>query len=306
MVNGFSFAKPRIVLSRCFLEPVRYDGGIIVDEFVERLKKYVEIVGLCPEVGIGLGVPRDRLIIVLKEKEKRLIQPDRGKDLTESILRFSKEAIERLPQVDGFLLKAKSPSCGVGSTKLYKDNRVIGRTYGFFAHEVKVSFPYLPVEDEKRLKDPDRRAHFLTRIFAYAELRSISEEAFIDFHKRYRYLLLTYNQRMLKELEKLIAREDIPLEEKVKLYREMFYRSLLRRPASKRHLNTILHIVGQFSSRLDKREKGRLYRLIEKFEKGQIPLKPILEFIKSLAYRLEEDYVLIQRYIEPYPEELDL
>jgi uncharacterized protein YbgA (DUF1722 family)/uncharacterized protein YbbK (DUF523 family) len=302
--------KPKIVLSRCFLEPVRYDGGIIVDEFVDRLKKYVEVVDICPEVGMGLGIPRDRLIIVLNGEEKKLIQPDRGKDLTESILGFSKETIERLPQVDGFLLKAKSPSCGVGSTKLYRGDRVVGRTYGFFAHEVNTSFPYLPVEDEKRLKDPDIRAHFLTRIFAYAELRSLLEkdgpEALIDFHTRYRYLLFTYNQSMLRRLERLVARTDIFLEEKIRLYRDMFYRSFLRRPASKRHLNTILHIVGQFSSRLNKREKSHLYTLIDKFEKDRIPLKPILEFIKSLAYRFGEEYVLIQKYIEPYPEELDL
>lgn len=302
--------KPRLVLSRCFLKPVRYDGGRVIDPFVERLKNYIEVIDICPEVGLGLSVPRERIIIVLEGDEKRLIQPDTGKDLTEEMLQFSEKTLQALPEVDGFILKAKSPSCGVGSTKLYKDNKFFKKTYGFFASAVKSTFPYLPLEDEGRLRDPEIRAHFLTRIFAFSELRNLSEKKdpkdLIEFHTRYKYLLLTYHQKILRELGRLVAKADLPLDAKVKAYKEKFYEAFSRKPSPKRNINTLLHLFGPLSKRLNKREREHFHRLLFKYEKGIISLKVVKELIKAMAYRFESEYLLMQKYLEPYPEELDL
>lgn len=299
--------KPKIVLSQCFSKPVRYNGGRVWDDFIEKLKNYVCVLEVCPEVGMGLGIPRERLIVMQRGEEKILFQPDTGRDFTEAIKRFSQEFVEKLPEVDGFILKAKSPSCGVGSTKLYKEGVVVKKTYGFFSAFIKEAFPFLPLEDEGRLRDPELRDHFLTRVFAYAELRNLTEEqkALIDFHTRYKYLLLTYNQKAMRELGRIVARADIPLKEKIVLYKKNFYKALLKKPSLKNHLNTLLHLVGPFSEKLNPKEKRHLHKLIRQFGDGLISLKFLREILKSLAYRFENDYLLSQKYIEPYPEELE-
>lgn len=132
--------KPKILFSRCFFEPVRYNGGLVVDEFVEKLKKYVDCVYLCPEVEIGLGVPRAPVIIKQNNNEKRLIQQETGLDLTDKMISYVENVIKQLNKIDGAVLKAKSPSCGVSSTKLYRNGVVIGKTDGFLAESLKKPF----------------------------------------------------------------------------------------------------------------------------------------------------------------------
>jgi len=302
--------KPKIVLSRCFLEPTRYNGSRIFDEFVEKIKNYVDYIDVCPEVDIGLGIPRKNLIIVKENDKKRLIQQETGKDFTELILSYSYETIEKLNNIDGFILKAKSPSCGVGSAKIYKDNKITGKTNGFFAEIVKLKFPYLPVEDEGRLRNKEIREHFLTRIFSFAEFREIYEKqkisSLVDFHTKYKYLLLTYNQKILKELGKIVADGKMSTSEKFQKYKELFYKAFLKKVSPKKHTNTILHIYGHFSKYLNTEEKKHFLNLMEKYKKGIVELKVLIELLKNFASRFEDEYVKIQKYLKPYPEELEI
>ncbi len=302
--------KPKLLISRCFSQPVRYNGGIVNDEFISKLKQHIEFIDLCPELEIGLGVPRQRLIIMDGQFSKRLIQPETGMDFTDKINEFSRKTLSYLTDLDGFVLKAKSPSCGVGSTKLYRNNAVKGKTYGFFAEAIKKVFLHLPLEDEGRLRDEGIRNHFLTRIFAFAELRNILKDSeaktLIRFHTRYKYLLMTYSQKHLKELGKLVADSGIPLDEKFKIYRLKFYEAFLKRPTLKRHVNTLTHLMGYFSRKLNLKERQHLINLINKFGEGKLPLKSVIELLKSMSYRFDNEYILIQKYLEPYPEELDV
>ncbi|MEO0262890.1 MAG: DUF523 and DUF1722 domain-containing protein [candidate division WOR-3 bacterium] len=228
--------KPKILFSRCFFEPVRYDGKIVIDDFVEKLKKFVNYVYLCPEVEISLGVPRPRIIIIQINGEKKLIQPETGKDLTDKMINYIKKIIINLKDIDGAVLKSKSPSCGVLSTKLYKDGNIIGKTNGFFAEYLKKEFPYLPIEDEKRLKNKEIRNHFLIRIFAYSEIKEIiknpTHKKLLDFHTKYKYLLMTYRQNHLKQLDKIIKDNKITLEEKILKYKEIFYDAFKEKPST--------------------------------------------------------------------------
>lgn len=304
-------ATPKILLSRCFNQPVRYNGGIINDELVEKIKKYVNFIDLCPEVDIGLGVPRKRVIITIDENQsKKLIQPETGADFTEKMKQYCEKIINSLPEIDGFILKAKSPSCGISSVKLYKNEFAIEKTDGFFAEEIKKNFPLLPVEDEGRLRDEDIRKHFLTRIFAFADLRETVEnyesKKLIQFHSQYKYLLMTYNQKVLKELGQIVADAKIPVEQKIKNYKVKFYQAFLKKPSKKRHLNTIMHIIGHISEKMNVKEKRHLLQLIEKFKEGRIQLKVITELLRNLAYRFEKEYLIYQKYLEPYPDDLDV
>ncbi len=300
--------RPKIVISRCFFEYVRYDGGTVLDPFVEKLKNYVDFITVCPEVDIGLGVPRQRIIIVKDGENKRLIQYQTGIDLTEKMEEFSKGFLSKLENVDGFLLKSKSPSCGVGTTKLYLREQVVGRTYGFFAQAVRESMPYMPLEDEGRLRDKNIRENFLIRIFAFAELRKLMEnfspKGLVEFHSAYKYMLMTYNQKALKELGRLVAQVGKEPERVAKEYKESFMKAFSRIPSASRHANTLMHILGHISRNLNSMEKRHLLHLIQKLKFGKMEHRVIVEVLRSLAYRHNNEYLLKQRYLDPYPEDL--
>ncbi len=168
--------RPRLVVSACLLgEKVRYDGRSAEDEFVLELSERCEVIPVCPEVSVGLGVPRDKIIVYIDEEMPKLSQPSTGRDLTKEMERFSKSFLDQLPPVDGFILKSKSPSCGVSRTKTYRDPRgekFLGLTKGLFALEVLRRYPHYPIEDEIRLRDEKRRLLFLAKLFALFKLRT--------------------------------------------------------------------------------------------------------------------------------------
>jgi uncharacterized protein YbbK (DUF523 family) len=176
MGNG---VKPTVVVSRCLgFDICRYDGEEMKDEFVETLKPYVNFITVCPEVGMGLGVPREPIRIVLYNGEYKLIQPSTGIEFTDRIEEFSLRFLEELEDVDGFILKSKSPSCGISDTKIFSgiyEEEPIKRGTGFFAREVKRRFPDIIIEDENRLLDSKVQREFLSGIYRSMSIRNNME-----------------------------------------------------------------------------------------------------------------------------------
>lgn len=309
-----SFTRPRLVVSACLNQkPVRYNGQTVRDEFVLRLLPYCEVIDVCPEVEIGLGVPRDKIIVYLLDDGFGLSQPSTGLELTERMKSFSESFLSSLTEVDGFLLKSKSPSCGLSNTSVYKDRE--GKSFhskgkGLFAMEVLKRYGLLPAEDEGRLKDEEIRRHFLVRLFTFADMReSLSKiksvRELMDFHQRYKYLLMAHSQVKLKEMGRLVAntREE-NLKESLEKYRLLFMLALKRRPSKGQHANTLFHIFGHLSSKLKERERAHFYKLVEDYREGKVEHRTLIELLKSLAYRFDVDYLLNQAYLEPYPAEL--
>ncbi len=297
-------------MSKCFFEAVRYDEGIIVDPLVERLKNYVEVITFCPESEFGLGTPRLPIKIYQVKGEKILLQEKTGKNLTAEMKPFLIKYISTLPPLDGALLKSKSPSCGVGTAKLYKGEKLIGKTDGLFASLLKENNPYLPLEDEGRLRDKSLYYHFLTSIFLLARLKKevlpSDLKSLFDFHAKAKYLLKTYNEELAKKMERILADKDLSAEEKFNVYQSLLKISLKKKPEKKRHVNTLYHLAGHFIRRISSKERRNLLNLIEKFKAGSLDLTVLLEVIKSLALRFEDHYILSQIYLEPFPLELRL
>ncbi len=300
--------RPKVILSKCFSYPTRYNGGIVKDDFIEKLKEFVDFELVCPEMEIGLGVPRPKIIIVMEQKQKRLFQPETNRDLTAIMREYADGYLEKVKDIDGFVLKSKSPSCGLGSANYYQDNKIIGRTDGFFAEAVKKKFSDLPIETEGRLKNSELREHFLIRIFSFADFRRlkklVSAKELVDFHTRYKYLLMTYNQKNLKEMGKIVADGNMKINEKLERYKILFYDAFKRKPSRARHFNTTLHIFGYFSKNLNPNEKTHFLSLLEKYKNGTVEFRVILEMLRNFAYRLDDKYLLGQRYLNLFPEEL--
>jgi len=309
------FPRPVIVLSACLnSEPVRYNGEIIKNAFVEKLKNFVDVITVCPETEIGLSVPRDPIKLYLEKNTYRIYQTKTGIDLTEKMDRFSSEFLNHLKGVDGFLLKGKSPSCGFSGTKIYRDknaNDILKRGMGLFAQIVKEKFPDKPIEDELRLKNPEIRQHFLTAIFAHADMRNLDKNGksitkLIDFHTKYKYLLMLYSQKKLHQLGRIIAGyKKGRFEQTLSEYEKIFYSVFERKPGIKKHYNVLQHIYGYFSNKIQPSEKRHFLSLMEKLKNEQIPLSAVVEIAKNFALRFENVYLMSQKYFSPYPEQLE-
>jgi len=165
----------RIGVSSCLLgEPVRWDGQDRRHGYVtEVLAGHVDLVPLCPEVGIGLGVPREPIRLVRHGKEVRAVDvKDPSRDVTDDLRAFAKSLETILAGLHGYIFKARSPSCGVLGVELHfptgrgASSALAG--VGIFAAAVMAHNPSLPIEEEGGLDDPGRRARFIARVFARA------------------------------------------------------------------------------------------------------------------------------------------
>jgi uncharacterized protein YbgA (DUF1722 family)/uncharacterized protein YbbK (DUF523 family) len=308
-----TFPKPRVVISKCIgFEPCRYNGQIVRDDFVPRLEPHVEFVCVCPEVEIGLGTPRSPVRVVSSAGNFKLIQPESGLDLTEKMRSFSSSFLSDLKEIDGFILKNRSPSCGIGDVKFYsgpEKGSALGRTSGFFGAAVLEKFGDTAIEDEGRLNHLGIREHFLTRIFAFARCRNLQLSASIHglvrFHAANKLLLMAYNQTKLRELGRIVANNDRkPAAVVLQAYRNHFREAFRKSPRHASPVNVLTHALGYFKKELSLREKRHFLSVLDAYRLGTAPLSSAVSIIRSWIVRFEIDYLQEQTFFDPFPEEL--
>ncbi|MFP4521449.1 MAG: DUF523 domain-containing protein, partial [Fibrobacterota bacterium] len=151
------FPRPVVFVSKCLgFEACRYNRQVINDRFVDRLKKFADIVTECPEVEIGLGVPRQPIRVIEEDGAKFLYQPSSEKDVTSEMKKFIADFMARGLDIDGFILKSRSPSCGPLNVKVYQGRHKEARSKagsGFFGEAVLKEYPGSTVEEEGRLNN---------------------------------------------------------------------------------------------------------------------------------------------------------
>ncbi|WP_139491834.1 YbgA family protein [Brevibacillus dissolubilis] len=307
------FQKPVIVVSKCLqFDACRYNGEMLNDPVVESLLPYVTFVPICPEVEIGLGTPRETIRIVKDGEQNRLMQPSTGADVSDAMNRFTDAFIQALGEVDGFILKNRSPSCGVKDVKIYSGLEkapVIETGGGFFGGKIFETFSHLAVEEEGRLKNFLIREHFFTKLFTLAQFRQIKKTAsmreLVKFHSDNKYLLMSYNQSELKRLGNIVANhEKLPIQDVYEQYEKGLYHALRRSPRQPTNINTLTHIMGYFSKELSSNEKTYFLELLEKYRNRKAPLSSPLGVLRSWVIRFEHDYLRDQTIFNPYPEAL--
>jgi uncharacterized protein YbbK (DUF523 family) len=164
--------RPRLRLgvSACLLgQPVRYDGGHKRDGFVaDLLGEHFELLPLCPEVAIGLGVPRRPIRLVQTAAGLRVRGVhDPALDVTDALDDEAARVSRDLPDLCGYVLKKNSPSCGMARVKTYTEAGLpTGRASGAYAAGLMTRQTLLPVEEEGRLNDPPLRENFIERLFS--------------------------------------------------------------------------------------------------------------------------------------------
>ena len=306
------FPKPRVVISKCIeFESVRWNAQIITNELVKSLIPHVEAIPVCPEVEIGLPIPRDTLRIVRIEGEDRLMQPKTGKDLTKEMNEFTDRFLNSLPPVDGFIMMSQSPSSGLSHVKIYagiEKAPIIERGAGIFGRVIKEKFGNLAVEDEGRLRNPIIREHFLRKLFLLADFRENTGARIndlVDFHSRHKLMLKAYNQNEMRILGRIVANhEKKPYDEVHSDYREHLLRVMLRAPDHGNNINVLQNAMGYFSSDLKKEERAYFIEKLDLYRDGKIPLIVPVDIIRSWIIRFDEDYLENQSYFNPYPDDL--
>lgn len=307
------FVKPRVVVSKCLeFQECRYDGEIIRDQTVHNLMPYVEFIPICPEVEIGLGIPRDVIRIMDHDGSDILYQPATKRDLTREMNRFSDQFLTEVGEIDGFILKNRSPSCGLNDVKVYagpEKSPVVRSSSGLFASKVKKRFNHLAIEDEGRLKNWTIREHFFTKLFTIAAFKKLKKEGLladlVEFHARNKYLFMAYQPTTLKKLGNIVGNhEKKTLQQIFEEYEGELYSLFQKLPKYTSNISVSQHLFGFFSKDLSSKEKEFFIEMIDKYKKKKVPLSSVASLLKSWAIRFDNEYLLKQSYFQPYPERL--
>jgi len=300
--------RPRVGVSSCLLgEPVRFNGGHSRYRFLaEELDPYVDWVPYCPEIEIGLGAPRETLRLT---DVGRLVSRSGDADHTDAMA-----ALPLPAGLDGYVFKAKSPSCGIHGIARYADDGQPAdhRGRGVFAARMIARFPLLPAEDEGRLNDAMLREEFTERVFAFARLRALLSDAWqprdlVTFHALHKLQLLAHDPARYRAAGRVVAaagRAPRPATETA--YRDLFQAAMTTRASKGRNANALQHAFSRVGRHLDSRRRADMAARIESYRRGAVPLSVPVAILAHYASDGELPWLAGQSYLEPFPAELRL
>ncbi|MBI5013882.1 MAG: DUF523 and DUF1722 domain-containing protein [Deltaproteobacteria bacterium] len=307
----------RLGVSSCLLgEKVRYDGGHKLDHFLrDTLGQYMEYVPVCPEVECGLPVPREAMRLVGDPESPRLVTSRSGVDLTDRMLDWARERVERLADEDlcGFVFKSGSPSSGMERVKVYSPEGMPSKTgVGLFARAFRDRFPLLPVEEEGRLNDARLRENFIERLFTLRRWREMLARGktrgnLVDFHTREKLLFLSHSTELYRALGRWVAHaKEHGTEELFAEYQRLLLEALQLKATPKKNANVLQHCLGYFKNVLNPDEKQELLEVIDRYRTELIPLIVPVTLVNHYVRKYDEPYLRLQTYLNPHPAELRL
>jgi len=310
-------APIRIGISSCLVgEEVRFDGGHKHDRYLtQTLGEYFEFVPVCPEVEIGLGTPRETIRLVQIDDQPRLRGGKSGNDLTDQMNAYAARRVRELAQQQlcGYVLKSASPSCGMERVKIYQPSGPAKRSgVGLFAAALLDHFPNLPVEEEGRLCDPRLRENWIARVFAFHALQALWSRRWklsdlIDFHTRYKFVVLSHSERDYRELGRLVAQaKQMPRPELKQAYETGLMQALKKVATTRKNTNVLQHLLGFFKTELTGPQRQDLAANIDDYRAGFVPLVVPLTLIRHYVRLLDVPYLRDQVYLNPHPKELAL
>jgi len=302
-------------ISSCLLgEEVRYNGGHKRHRYVEQvLGRYFDFLPLCPEVAIGLGVPRPPIRLVGDPEAPRAVHVDDPEhEVSEALADYGREQGRRLAgHISGYILKAKSPSCGMERVKVYDHKGMpTGSGRGLFAAQLMAEQPVLPVEEEGRLNDPNIRDNFIERVFVYDRWRrmvagGLTSKALVNFHTQHKFLILAHDQGIYRQLGRLVAEAGKgDVEALGEQYLETLMQALSHHASRRDHANVLMHMAGFFKKKLDAEDREELHESIHAYRQGDFPLLVPLTLLRHHLRRHPDAYIADQHYLDPFPREL--
>ncbi|NOU50322.1 DUF1722 domain-containing protein [Pseudoalteromonas sp. JBTF-M23] len=307
----------RIGISACLAgDKVRFDTGHKRSNFcMDELAQHVEYVKFCPEVAVGLPIPRPTIRQVKVGDTIKVCRPDGTGDVGPKLTQYGKKvATEHASSLSGFIFCAKSPSCGMERVKIYNEAGT-GNTsegVGFFAQQIMQHNPLLPCEENGRLNDPHLRENFVMRVYVFKSwqnlnLHSVGMHELTQFHAKHKYLVMAHNYESYRELGRYLAQaSETPIEQVKQSYISGLMKALASPASRKNQTNTLAHLQGYFKNDLSKIEKQELCNAIDQYRQGLVPLYVPLTLLKHHLTVHPNEYLAQQVYFDPYPNELKL
>ncbi len=307
----------RLGISACLLgQEVRFDGGHKRDRFLtDELGKHVEWVPVCPEVEVGMGTPRETLRIIRDGQATRMVTTRTGLDYTDRMNRWGRARVAELSRedLDGYVLKKDSPSCGMLRVKVFNGAGPGTRDgQGLFATILLERLPLLPVEEEGRLCDPRLRENFIERVFAFRRLKDHfkgrwTAGSLVAFHTAHKMVLLAHSATAYQKMGRLVAgAADLPRAELRREYEQLFMATLALPADAKRHANVLMHMMGHLKSKVDAASRKELADCIDEYRRGLLPLVVPVTLIAHYVRVHDVKYLAGQTYLQPHPRELML
>ncbi|GHG70866.1 hypothetical protein GCM10010919_21700 [Alishewanella longhuensis] len=308
----------KIGISACVLgDKVRFDGGHKASTFcTQQLQPLVQYVAVCPEQAIGMGVPRPAIRLQRDTQQQiRLVQSrDNSLDYTEQMLDYTAQMLPRFAELSGYIVCAKSPTCGMERVKLYDtEGNALGKlAVGVYTRQLMQAYPWLPVEEDGRLLDPALKENFVSRVFACHDFQKTMRDGFsigklVAFHSRYKFLVMAHSPVAYHQLGKLVAEAKLfqPAELQLRYLTELM-QAMRNIATRKQHANVLQHLQGFLKKLMDSAARQELAELINRYRCGRVPLLAPVTLLQHYLRLYPNNYLQQQVYFNPYPEQLGL
>ncbi|MGO5136119.1 YbgA family protein [Clostridium butyricum] len=294
--------KPKLIISKCLnSEKCRFDGQGYDDKVISLLRDYVDIETVCPETSIGLSIPRNPLRIEKDSDVNRLIEAKSNVDYTYQMCEFAEEFINGIDDIDGFILKSRSPSCGIKDVKVYPKSQkcsISKNATGIFSSKVIEKISNIPIENEGRLKNYNIRDEFLTKIFTINDFKCT--DSILDFHNKNILLLKSYSIKISKELDSIANKQNLNQKD-IDLYKSKLYELLNKKRNKKSKVKICKGIFENFKDKLIKNEIDYFYNLLNLYENEKTPFSSIIVALQMYSIRFNNEELLNQTFFNPYP-----
>ena len=312
--------KPVIAVSACLTgQKVRHNGDSAeLRALSEGWTNHLQLMPICPEIEIGMEVPRPATKLVKQNDKVRLVSQNGSMDYTNQMLEYAQIQSDYLAStgICGFIFKNDSPTCGLEKVGIHNEDysAVANNGRGLFATVFTAFNPHIPTIEGEKLNDAEQAEHFLARIHFFHEWQNTGVGGWdaikiMRFHNENKLFLLSRAPQMKRALGRMIATrfderthpETVALEYMTKAQKALNFVTKKGRIA-----HTMERVFGMFSSHLSKKEKQEFVELIHGFRQGSVPRsKPMSLLSKYLAkYDLNEKTVT--RFTCPVPQEIEL
>lgn len=308
-----TFPRLTLAVSSCLLgEPVRYDGGHKRHSYLtDVLARCADFVSVCPEAAIGMGVPRPPIQLVGQPGQVRALGvEDPHLDVTDRLTDFARRQADSLSEIDGYIFKKNSPSCGLDKVKLFaRPNRSMQRkASGLYAAGFTRERPLLPVAEEDTFSEPEQRDSFMTRAYVYRRWRQLCADGLTargltDFHAAHKYLVMAHSQAAYQRLGRLLADfSRTPIDVLAAHYSADLMDALKRTSQRRQHYNVLQHIAGYLKDRLDGEEKAALAGVLDNYVAARCDRFCVIAALRTAFSRHPDTYIACQVYLNPYPD----
>ena len=304
---------PVVGIGACLVgQPVRYNGSHKrASDILAAMERVMELRPFCPELAIGLGVPREPIrIVAATDGQRAMDSATQQQDYTEPLQVYADQVGAQ--SLSGYIFVKGSPSCGYQRVKLYdsRGNNLRSEGVGVFARRLMRNNPLLPVEEEGRLNDVPLRERFIRRVYAYHDWQRYCGEAplshhrLIEFYSRYKYLVMAHHPETYKRIGRLLAQPERNVQRQAnKLIALLMY--ALSHPARRgAYANALSHLKGYLKRDINAAERQLLDGVIEDYRRGKVPLVVPVRMLEHYFALYPNDYVGRQAFFYPYPDEL--